>query len=142
MKNNSKLHPAQRAYLIAKANQQTAHEAENAADHAWLVAHDIRNPDGSVPKMSWMLEGSDEDIDRIFAEMGKDETLNRLWDESQNANHLLREAENALIDWALSVPGLPTKERETLRQNLHRLPIREKLIDLAIKLDASTSPTR
>ena len=138
----SKLHQIQEAYLYAKANLKAAQEREEAADHAWLVAHDIRNPDGTIPTTSWMLEGSDEEVERVFAEMGKDETLNRLWDDTTTARYMLRNAENDLIDWVLSVPGIPAREKATLRQNLHRLPIREKLIDLAMKLDASTIPVK
>ena len=138
----SKLSPAQKAYMYAKANQQAAHEAEQAANHAWLVAHDIRNSDGSVPAISWQYDGNEEEAEKLFAEMDKDETLNALWNDSMTANHMLREAENDLIDWALSVPGIPAKEKATLRQNLHRLSIRDRLIDLAMKLDPSTIPAR
>jgi hypothetical protein len=128
----------QRAYALAKA-QYDAIKAENDRREAeFCAARGYVTEEGTPARHVWMIddEAIFEAANDEFCEMNEGNC-----NEEIRAQEALRAAEDALIEWGLSVMPLGLKkERETLRRESERnYTIRKKLIDLAFRLDARTT---
>jgi hypothetical protein len=127
----------QRTYALAKA-QHDAIKADNDRREAEFCAeHGYKTEEGNPALHVWMIddetifEAASEEFCALNEQNGQEEI---------DAREALRAAEDALIEWGLSVMPLGLKkERETLRRESERnYTIRKKLIDLAFRLDART----
>ena len=124
----------QNNYCMAKAICDTLSEQQAENEFRFMQEIGITNPDGTTPKRLYMLTLSEEELDRICEEFDFSEY--DLFDEMIDAEKQLRVAEDQLIDFAISIVQQP--ERDILDINRNRIRIREKLIDLAMKLDTRT----
>ena len=128
----------QKAYMLAKANYETAKETTSEYEHAFIIREGITNGDGSIPMLLWMLEGrSEEYFDQCCDKLDSNPKYKQLVDEEREAKILLSAAEDGLIDYALSLP-MPENVRETLRKNRNSYKVHDKLLDLAFRLDTRT----
>lgn len=123
----------QREYAKAKAIAELTEQEHNKRMTQFISESGYINPDGTIPTELWKIEN-----DKVF------EFLCDKWDNSpfnnysevQKTQKALREAEEKLIDYALSIAPQPVVD--VLNQNRYRWDIREKLLDLAFKLDTTT----
>lgn len=127
----------QKDYAVAKAKKQVIKDAIDAAEALYIKEHGIVNPNGDVPEFLYMIDDSE-----VFAKACEDfENMHGdLLKESNACDSSLKKAENALIDWGLSIA--PTDVRNTLEAHKNDYKYRDKLIDLAFRLDARTLPKR
>ena len=127
----------QRTYALAKA-QHDAIKADNDRREAEFCAeHGYKTEEGNPALHVWMIddeaifEAANEEFCALNEQNGQEEI---------NARETLNTAEDALIEWGLSVMPIGfVKERETLRRGAEQnFKTREKLIDLAFRLDSRT----
>lgn len=138
----NRLHPIQESYGIAAALYDQCVKERNKAELQYLLRIGYKKPDGTDPKSPYdMGDISDEQFDAVTSAMMHDPEVSRANDNYYRAVENKTDKENKLIDWSLSLLPFP-KEREVLNANRNNYTIRQKLIDLALKLDASTIPTR
>lgn len=128
----------QNNYAVAKAYYETIDESIKDYEKQWIIDNDIKRLDGSTPDSLWQLCLDDEESMFLdYSErLDSDNGYQQLMDEKRIAKKLLHESEESLIDFGLSIA--PTGIRETLEKGRSNLRIREKLIDLAFRLDART----
>ena len=125
----------QKNYALAKAHRETCGELLSDYEKDWIIRNGIKNPDGTIPTCVWTIDES-LDFDAICVALESDEEYSRLYGDAQEAQKLLTAAEDALIDYGLSIA--PASVREILDRNRNRLPTRKKLLDLAFRLDTRT----
>lgn len=123
----------QKAYALAKAKAQTLFELQEEHEAEFLKGSGYTNEDGEIPERMWMID-DEKEFSRLCAEFDKS-PLN-LTPQINAAEEDLRKAEDALIDYALSI--VPAGPRETLNRNRNSYSIRKKMLDLAFKLDTRT----
>ena len=109
-------------------------------EREYIQENVIINPDGTIPERIYMIEDEPVFNTANEATASEIEALN-----TYPARKALRQAENELIDFGLALA--PAKERKVLTDRCFGLnghyahvDIREKCIDLALKLDVSTIP--
>jgi hypothetical protein len=132
----------QENYMKARALVDMLRAEETKIEQMYIREHGIVNPDGEILAHIWMIEDEEsfnianESIAPIVEMLG-----------IPKAEKILHEAENDLIRFGLAL--VPAKERQVLvdrcfGMNGHyvHIDIREKCIDLALKLDVSTIPGR
>ena len=68
----------QKNYMTAKANLEALEELERKIERQYIAAHNIVNPDGSIPRASWAIE-DDEIADKAIEECGKIVEASGLW---------------------------------------------------------------
>lgn len=134
----TKLNKIQSTYLLAKAHLEALETALVENEREYMQAQGVTNPDGNIPDAIYRIE--DEALfDKINEAHGAIIEANGMQAEINEARELLRQAEDALVEWGLSLPGIPAAEREALRQSAQtNFKTRWKVRDLALKLDAST----
>lgn len=128
----------QKTYATAKAYYETIEESMKEYERDWIIKNGIKRLDGTTPVHLWQLVLDEEE--KMFLDyserLDNDSDYQSLMDEKRIARKLLHESEECLIDFGLSVA--PSGIRETLEKGRTNLKIREKLIDLAFRLDART----
>ena len=129
----------QKAYAAAKAAYDALKDAEREIVRNYISKHGIVNEDGSTPSELWMID-DDTTFEAACAEIGP--LVDALGIDTAQA--ALEAAEDALINYGLSIVPFQ-RERETLRNRCFGLNgqtvllnIREKVIDLAFRLDTRT----
>lgn len=130
----------QRAYALAKAQYDAIKEANDQREAEFCRARGYVTAEGNPALHVWMIddetifEAASEEFCALNEQNGQEEI---------DAREVLRAAEDALIEWGLSVmPAAMKREAETLRKSANRLLwVREKLIDLSFRLDARTIKT-
>ena len=120
----------QKEYALAKAAAETIQSVYNEAEEKFILESGYRNPDGTVPKHLYMIE-DDEVFERLCDEYASHPDNN--WEDVNKAKEVLHQAEENLIDFALSI--VPASARSTLQRGRKIVRIREKLIDAAFRLD-------
>ena len=121
-----KTNEIQKNYLFAKAAWQACHEIQVEKYNDFLVTKGLTEDDVNDDNFAVLSAEYD-----IFAKAEIENTA-LAWN-----NYRL--AENTLIDFGLALA--PAKTRETLANGAKRkLDIKNKLVDLALKLDTSTLP--
>ena len=126
----------QRGYMVSKALVDTLEAEEQRRDHQYIIDHDIHNPDGSVPDYVWCMD-DEEAFSKANEELGKIEVESGLQDKINVAREALKIAEAKLIKYGLSIA--PAHEREVLTEAVKKdYKVREKVLDLALRLDVST----
>jgi hypothetical protein len=128
----------QETYMLAKAHLEILEDQEKKADHQFVLDKGITNPDGSIPEYLYCID-DDELFEKASAEY---DTLddNGLWNDILEARKLLKEAEENLIQYGLSImPARYSREREMLKREVsENYTTRKKFIDLTINLDSRT----
>ena len=123
----------QKAYALAKAKVQTLFEMQEEHEAEFLKGTGYTNEDGEIPTRFWMIDDEEEFI-RLCREF--DNHPSNLTKQLNAAEEALKKAEDALIDFAISL--IPAGPRETLNRNRNSYNIRQKMIDLAFRLDTKT----
>lgn len=133
----------QKAYALARAAYQLAKDEIKRYEQDFIVRENVHNQDGSVPDHIWALDTDfDEDYfdglcDKLYAEEG----FRALCDAETEAYKNLQAAEDKLIDFSLSLP-MPADVRKTLSEHRKDYKVRDRLIDLAFRLDTRTVKAR
>lgn len=126
----------QKAYAVARARVEALVESMNENEAQFIREQGITNPDGSTPKRLCMID--DEDAFGKACECFQQSPL-CLNDEYNAAAKELMQAEDALIDYALSI--VPPGIADTLQKGRKQHKIRQRLIDAAFRLDTRTVPS-
>ena len=129
----------QRAYMIAKARVQEIESQQEEIEKKYIADNGIVNADGSIPEFVWCIddeaafEKANEECSALIVSAG-------LETKSNAARAALKTAEDRLIAYGLSLA--PASIRATLERGMERnAATRQKVLDLAFRLDASTVPT-
>jgi len=125
----------QKRYAEAKAVCDAVAQEQKENEAKFIQDSGYKNPDGSIPKVLYQIE-DDSEFDRLCEEY-EASTLN-VCDRLVEAERVLRDAEDKLIDYGLSLA--PKNVREVLGARRDVVSVREKLIDLAFRLDTRTLP--
>lgn len=129
----------QKAYLQAKAKLEALEQQENEVDRLYIIEKGIKNPDGSIPTRTYMIE-NDELADKAIDDVGKILVESGLWAKILEARKELKAVEENLINYGLSIiPTTHASEKEILtRASKTDYATRKKIIDLVFRLDTST----
>ncbi|MCX4310748.1 MAG: hypothetical protein OSJ28_10765 [Desulfovibrio sp.] len=129
----------QRAYMIAKSHVQEIESQQEEIEKKYIADNGIVNADGSIPEFVWCIddeaafEKANEECSALIVSAG-------LETKSNAARAALKTAEDRLIAYGLSLA--PASIRATLERGMERnAATRQKVLDLAFRLDASTVPT-
>ena len=137
----AKMNVQQKNYARTKALVDALKEEERRIEQAYIKEHNIVNPDGTIPERIYCIDNED-----VFNQANEETApaIDALG--LYEAEKLLREAEDDLIRFGLSIA--PAKERKILSdlcfgRNGHyvNVNVREKVLDLAFRLDVSTIRT-
>lgn len=123
----------QEAYAVAKAKVQTLFDMQREHEREFLMRSGYTNLDGEIPTEFYMIDDEAE-FSRLCTEF--DGSSLDLTPRINEANSALHRAEDALIDFALSIT--PAGPREILNRNRDKYSIRKKLLDIAFRLDTRT----
>lgn len=123
----------QRNYAIAKAFAEAADKQQMENEKTFLIKSGVKNPDGFIPRAIWQIE--DETDFLRLSEEWDNSPLNQI-NEVKKAAAVLERAEDALIDYALSI--IPPGAAETLNKHRRDYATRRKLLDLTFRLDTRT----
>jgi len=123
----------QQNYAMAKARLDAIKEIQCKNEADFIRESGYVNEDGTVPSHLWMM-----DDESRFEELSEqfDSSDQNLFYKVRNAENDLRKAEDALIDFGLSIS--PAEIRTTLSRNRNNWKIREQLVNLAFRIDATT----
>ena len=133
----------QKAYALARAAYQLAKDEIKRYEQDFIVRENVHNQDGSVPDHIWAIDtGFDEDyFDALCDKLYAEDAFQALCNAETEAYKNLQAAEERLIDYGLSLP-MPENIRQTLQEHRKEYKIRDKLIDLAFRLDTRTVKAR
>ena len=127
---------AQEAYMLAKANLDALEEVEADIERRYIAEHNIVNQDGSTPQRIFCID-DDATFEKANAESAELPEMKANFKEILEAKDLLKEAENELIAYGLSIT--PEAERSVLEKAAAtNYTTRCKIIDLVLRLDVST----
>lgn len=122
-------------YSIAKAQVEYLEALEQEVERNYIERNNIKNEDGTIPKHIYMIK--DEDV---FNKANEGVNENSVSSDLKVAKRKLREAEDALIDYGLTI--CPASVAMTLRHacfgSYENADAREKMIDLTFRLDTDT----
>lgn len=126
---------AQEVYMLAKAHLETLEDQEKELERQYIIDNGIKNPDGSIPDSIYCID-DDETFNRVNEATAKIAEEIGLWAEIQEAREMLKQAEENLINWGLSIvkKDMPKSLFQTLQNGLNRYKIRKQVIDLTLKL--------
>ena len=124
------------AYMAAKALYETEAQTQKSLEKAWLKSIGAKNEDGTTPDSLWAYDGPEEDFDRIYTAYENSISMQAAAMRVDLALKDLKQAEEKLVDFALSIA--PANIRDVLQANRRKWKVRQKIIDLAFRLDAST----
>lgn len=114
------------AYLVAKAELIVAEECQKKLEAEFLKERGF--------KVSVIFCIEDETlVIKLVEEFEAEPKEKKAWSCVCQAEDRLRDAENELIDYALSIIPM-SKERKILESSRNNWKVREQLIDLAMKL--------
>lgn len=131
-----KYNKEQKEYMNAKAILSALEDQENKMEADFVKSLGVVNPDGSIPTKTWAID--DEIADKAITDFGKIEEESGLWAEILKARENFKAAEEALVQYALSIIPFK-KEREILTQAAkNSIKYREQIISTVLKLDVST----
>lgn len=130
----------QRAYSQALRSSEMAEASAAAHERAFLEARGATDRRGLPARWLWQVE-DDATFDALEAEYQADSEAVELQGAEMAARAALIKAEKALVAWALSI--VPAGVRATLAPAAEtNRATRKKIIDLAMRLDASTVSRR
>ncbi len=127
----------QKAYMKAKAALETLETMEHEMEEDFVKSLGVTNEDGSIPSRTWMID-NDEIAEKAIEDFGKIVEDSGLWEKLKKAKEDFRIAEEALVQYALSIIPFQ-KERETLTKAVKTsIKYREQVVEMVLKLDVST----
>lgn len=130
----------QRAYSQALRSSEMAEARAAAHERAFLEARGATDRRGLPARRLWQVE-DDATFDALEAEYQADPEAVELQGAEMAARSSLIKAEKALVAWALFI--VPAGVRSTLAPAAETdRSTRKKIIDLAMRLDASTVSRR
>lgn len=125
----------QKAYATARANFEAISELSDQNEAQFILEQGIVNPDGSIPDRLFKID--DIDVFDRACELFELSPL-CLDDEYKAAEKELRQAEDLIIEYALSI--VPPNIAGVLRELSNSIQTRQQLIDLTFRLDSSIVP--
>ena len=130
----------QQEYTQARQTVDAIHARLEQAEAEYCTSHGCTDEDGNPVNRIYQI---DDDAAFEAANNGFWALHEQDAKEENAASKTLREADDALIEWGISVmPSSMKQEAETLEKGMNRfLWVRSKLIDLAFRLDARTVKT-
>ena len=127
----------QKAYMKAKAALETLETMEHEMEEDFVKSLGVTNEDGSIPSRTWMID-NDEIAEKAIEDFGKIVEDSGLWEKLIKAKEDFRIAEEALVQYALSIIPFQ-KERKTLTKAVKTgIKYREQVVEMVLKLDVST----
>lgn len=124
---------AKNAYVIAKAACEVAQEEHDAAECNFVSNH------GYGKHLIFTLDIDDETFDSLCAEFERE--CSGEISELNSAKETLRAAEKRLAEIAIKDIPLPAAERAAFAKKVQtNAALRDKVIDLALRLDVRTIP--
>lgn len=130
----------QESYMEAKARVEAIEAQQEKIEKKYIADNGIVNPDGSIPKLIYCME-DEAAFDKANEECSALIVAAGLEDQHNAARAALKAAEDRLIEYALSIA--PAGVRAVLQKEVKENSCtRFKVIDLVLKLDVSTVPTR
>lgn len=129
------MNKVQKKYAEAKALKEAVQKTIDETEEAFIKELGIVNEDGAVPARIWLIDDEkafDDACAKFESEHGD------LNNDLNAASDALIAAEDALIDWGLSIA--PAGVREVLEKHRKDCKTRSKLIDYSFRLDARTVP--
>ena len=130
----------QRAYSQALRSSEMAAAKAAAHERAFLESRGATDRRGRPARRLWQVE-DDAAFDALEAEYQADPEAVELQGAEMASQVAMIKAEKALVAWALSI--VPAGVRATLAPAAETdRTTRKKIIDLAMRLDASTVPRR
>ncbi|EOS46661.1 hypothetical protein [Sporofaciens sp. JLR.KK001] len=126
----------QKAYIEAKKALDILESQEKKMEADFVKSLGIVNEDGSVPVATWAID-DDEAADKAIEDFGKLVEESGLWAKLVEAKETFRQAEENLVQYALSLIPFK-KEREALARVSNVLKYRQTILDTVLRLDAST----
>lgn len=127
----------QKAYMRAKAALETLETMEHEMEEDFVKSLGVTNEDGSIPSRTQMID-NDEIAEKAIEDFGKIVEDFGLWEKLKKAKEDFKIAEEALVQYALSIIPFP-KERATLTKAVKTsIKYREEVIEMVLKLDVST----
>lgn len=122
--------------MLAKAHLETLKGIQDDMERKYIAEQGIKNPNGEIPTRIYRIDDS-EVFDRANREFSELPEVKALWQEILEAEELLKQAEEQLIIYGLSIA--PAKEREILAKAAEtNYTTRIKIIDLVMRLDVAT----
>ncbi len=125
----------QSEYSIAKTRVEYLETLKREVEHKYIEQNNIKNEDGTIPKRIYMIK--DEDV---FHKANEVVNENSVSSDLEAAKSKLRDAEDALIDYGLTI--CPASVVMTLRHacfgSYENADTRKKMIDLTFRLDTDT----
>ena len=133
-----KYNKEQKAYIEAKKELDILEAKEKKMEADFVKSLGIINEDGSIPTATWTID-DDEIADKAIEDFGKLVEESGLWAKLVEAKETFRQAEENLVQYALSMIPFK-KEREALARVSNVLKYRQQILDTVLRLDASTIP--
>lgn len=133
-----KYNKEQKAYIETKKALEILEAEEKALEEEFVKSLGVVNEDGSIPTRTWAID-DDEIADKAIEDFGKIEEESGLWDKILKAKEAHKNAEETLIQYAISLVPF-AKERETLKRAAKTCKYRMEILDKVLRLDASTVP--
>ena len=133
-----KYNKEQKAYIEAKKELDILEAQEKKMEADFVKSLVIINEDGSIPTATWTID-DDEIADKALEDFGKLVEESGLWAKLVEAKETFRQAEENLVQYALSMIPFK-KEREALARVSNVLKYRQQILDTVLRLDASTLP--
>ena len=131
-----KYNTEQRTYMLAKAHLKTLEDTQSDMEREYIAAQGIMSEDGKTPSAICCIDDNDT-FDRINLEFSELPEAQAIWLEILEARELLKQAEEQLITYGLSIA--PAKQREILARAAEtNYTTRIKIIDLVMRLDVAT----
>lgn len=131
-----KYNSQQARYIAAQSLFNLMENTIKHEEEKFLKIKGVVNPDGSVPKRLYAVD-NEALFDLYNNEFASLITESGLWDEYLHAKDELKQAENELIAYALSI--IPKKISKTLSESARiNCVVREKIIHTVLKFDTST----
>lgn len=126
----------QRTYMLAKAHLETLKGIQDDMERKYIAEQGVTNEDGETPNAIYCIDNG-ETFDRISQAFSELPETKALWPEILEAEELLKQAEEQLITYGLSIA--PAKQREILARAAEtNYTTRTKIIDLVMRLDVAT----
>ena len=132
----NKMNKEQKNYAVAKAAYQSLEELLDREEKEYIKDKGILNHDGFAPEHLWTMD--DEEAFNIHNEVfGKAVEKSGLQKKINEARESLKKAEDELIAFGISLA--PKTEQKVLESGCKKsIRIREKMLDMAFRLDTST----
>ena len=137
LKGDQTVNQVQNRYAGAKARHDAIKATNDQREAEFCAAHSYTTRDGNPALHVWMIDDKSifEVANREFSALHQVD-----YNEEIKAQEALEAAEDALIEWSLSIlPANMQQHVETLRNEAkRRIKVRDEMIDLAFRLDART----